>query len=336
MSSFIRRQELISVIIPVHNASKFINKAINSILKQSYKKIELILIDDGSEDNSLKIINEYKKKYKNIRVISQKNYGAGLARNKGIECAKGAYVMFLDADDFYNKDCCACALEAIQESNADFLSFGANFFNKKNKVFSSFEFENKNLEGTRIIKSYLLGGEIKNVVWNKIYKKVFLEKFGIRFNSLTVNEDSFFIMSACLSAKKISFCSGRFYNHTRMNINSSTNKITYNHFVQTVKLLDAEKLLLTDKDYYTLLRNYFNIHAIRILTYILFAGALSQLKFSDFRNGADVIIKSDHWNEFFKRKVKLLPLHLSLRLRLCKFPALLWLSGRLFIWQTKL
>ena len=147
MSSFIRRQELISVIIPVHNASKFINKAINSILKQSYKKIELILIDDGSEDNSLKIINEYKKKYKNIRVISQKNYGAGLARNTGIECAKGAYVMFLDADDFYNKDCCACALEAIQESNADFLSFGANFFNKKNKVFSSFEFENKLLNG---------------------------------------------------------------------------------------------------------------------------------------------------------------------------------------------
>jgi glycosyltransferase involved in cell wall biosynthesis len=330
MPSFIQRQELISVIIPVFNASKFIHKAVDSILNQSYKKLELILIDDGSEDNSLKIINWYKKKYKHIKIVSQKNYGAGIARNQGIDIAKGKYIMFLDADDFFEKGCCANALKQIQKHNADFVSFGAYFLDKKNRVSSSFGFTNKYLQGSDIIKSYLTGSDIKNVVWNKIYKKSFLNQFNIRFNKARVNEDSFFVMSACINAKKVVFCSGYFYTHTRFNFQSFTNRVTSDHFVHSLMVLKAEKTLLSKKDLLPLLKYHFNIHAAKFLTYIIFMGGCSNMKYDDFLNGAGLILNSKYWKEISNLNLFSMPLLLNLRLIISRYPKILWLFGRVY------
>jgi glycosyltransferase involved in cell wall biosynthesis len=330
MPSFIQRQELISVIIPVFNASKFVDKAIDSILKQSYKKIELILIDDGSEDNSLKIMNSYKKIYKDIKIISQKNYGAGIARNQGIDVAKGKYIMFLDADDFFEKGCCANALKQIQKHNADFVSFGAYFLDKKNRMSSSFGFENKHLQGLDIIKSYFTGSDIKNVIWNKIYKKSFLNQFNIRFNKARVNEDSFFVMSACLNAKRVSFCSGYFYTHTRLNMQSFTNRVTSDHFVHSLRVLKAEKALLSKKNLLPLLQYHFNIHAAKFLTYIIFMGGCSNMKYDDYLNGAGLILNSKYWKEISNLNLFSMPLLLNLRLIISRYPKFIWLSGRVF------
>lgn len=95
--------EKVSIIVPIYNAEKFIKKCIESILNQSYKNLELILVNDGSKDNSSKIINQYKNN-KRVNIFTQKNHGAAYTRNFGLKQATGKYVTFIDSDDFIDKD----------------------------------------------------------------------------------------------------------------------------------------------------------------------------------------------------------------------------------------
>ena len=90
----------ISVIVPVYNVEKYLKRCLNSLVNQTYTNIEIICVNDGSKDNSLNILNEYAQKDNRIVVISQENQGQGIARNKGLEIAKGDYIGFIDPDDF--------------------------------------------------------------------------------------------------------------------------------------------------------------------------------------------------------------------------------------------
>ena len=109
---------LISIIIPVYNVERYLHKCINSVLCQTYKNIELILVDDGSTDHSGKICDEYSNGYTNVSVVHQKNAGVSSARNKGLDIAKGDYVFFLDSDDFLELN----AIEKlILNGEADFI-----------------------------------------------------------------------------------------------------------------------------------------------------------------------------------------------------------------------
>ena len=127
MKKFNKERELISIVIPVYNASDFIQKAIDSVVCQSYPFIELIIVNDGSTDNSLAIIKKAKKRFKFIKIINQQNQGAGEARNSGINAAKGKYLMFLDQDDFLDSKACQIAHEVARNKDFDFFCFGANF-----------------------------------------------------------------------------------------------------------------------------------------------------------------------------------------------------------------
>ena len=319
----------ISIIIPIYNASIFIHKSIKSVMNQSYKNIELILVNDGSTDNSWTVLKKYKNKYKNIKIVTQKNYGAGVARNTGIDIATSEYIMFLDADDFLDKETCLSVIQSIKKTKNDFLSFGANFYNKRNTIKSTFEFKNSELRAPNILSTYLLGGDIKSVVWNKIYRKSFIDKFNIRFNKSRINEDSFFVMSACLYAKSISFSPGRFYNHTRLNAKSFSNAVTPDHFIQSVQVLNSEKGLLIETGNFLKYKKQFNIHAVKFLTYIIFMGAFSNLRFRIFLNGFNTIKQSSIWQESIDSKMVDFPISLKLRVILSSFSKILWLFGRL-------
>lgn len=100
----------ISVIIPVYNRERFIGECLNSVLSQTLKEIEIICVDDGSTDGTFDLLMDYSEKYNNIIVLRQENQGPGPARNKGIECARGKYICFMDSDDYYAQD---CALEHL-------------------------------------------------------------------------------------------------------------------------------------------------------------------------------------------------------------------------------
>ena len=107
----------ISVIMPVYNVERYLSECIDSVVRQTFKEKEIIVVNDGSTDSSLLILNEYADKYDNIVVLTQKNQGPGPARNNGIQHAKGKYLIFIDPDDFYPSDDCLEALYDAAEKN---------------------------------------------------------------------------------------------------------------------------------------------------------------------------------------------------------------------------
>ena len=97
---------MISIIIPVYNSESTLERCLNSIVRQTYNDLEVIVIDDGSKDESLKIINSFNSRIDNLKIIRQDNSGVSVARNNGIQSAKGEYGLFLDRDDFLDDHCC--------------------------------------------------------------------------------------------------------------------------------------------------------------------------------------------------------------------------------------
>ena len=116
----------ISIIVPVYNVEKYLKRCIDSILNQSFTDFELILVDDGSTDNSGKIIDEYAIKDERIKVIHKENGGQGSARNRGLDIANGNYIGFVDSDDWIHKDMYKCMYQIISEDNTDIVQVGHN------------------------------------------------------------------------------------------------------------------------------------------------------------------------------------------------------------------
>lgn len=170
----------LSVIVPVYNVEKHLKRCIDSIIKQTYKDFELILVDDGSTDNSPKICDEFCKQDKRIKVIHKENGGVSSARNAGLDIAEGDYISFIDSDDYIEVDMFKKLIQRIIENSADIAQ--CNF-----KVVCENEkgLKNKVYKEVKVADRYSALNEsvdvpFSNVVWNKIYKKEILS--GIKFN----------------------------------------------------------------------------------------------------------------------------------------------------------
>lgn len=114
-------EKLISIIVPVYKVEKYIHKAVNSILEQTYKNLEVILVDDGSPDNCPKICDEYAAKDKRVKVIHQENCGVVIARQRGILLSQGTYIGFVDPDDWIEKDMFGKMVNCAESNNADIV-----------------------------------------------------------------------------------------------------------------------------------------------------------------------------------------------------------------------
>ena len=132
-------QPLISVIVPVYNVEKYLDNCVMSILDQDYQNIEIILINDGSTDNSLAICHSYVGKDKRVKLFSQKNQGLSAARNLGIQKANGEFVMFVDSDDYVEPSYCSAALSCQQKYDADIVFFDYKRITNENEIIHSFE-----------------------------------------------------------------------------------------------------------------------------------------------------------------------------------------------------
>lgn len=127
--------DLISLIVPVYNVAPYLHRCINSILEQSYQNIEILLINDGSTDNSAFICQEYAEKDSRIRVIHQSNQGPSAARNTGISAAKGDYIAFIDSDDFIEKDYLKNLYQAAVQNQSDIAVCNFTSFNEERQSF---------------------------------------------------------------------------------------------------------------------------------------------------------------------------------------------------------
>lgn len=176
----------VSIITPIYNAEDHIEKSVESVLNQSYKDIELILINDGSTDNSETICREYEKKDKRVTLLNIKNSGAGYARNKGLEIAKGEYISFVDADDYLHHDAIDTLLKKALVNGYDVVT-GGYFIVRNGVVTSKNNYDSREInkfgtkEGMKHYNSFKTSSSF-GYVWGKVYKKSFLKIYDIRFS----------------------------------------------------------------------------------------------------------------------------------------------------------
>lgn len=188
----------ISIIVPIYNAEKYIAKCVDSLVNQTKKELEFILINDGSTDNTEEIIKTYKDK--RIKYYKNKNQGIGKTRNFGISKSTGKYIMFLDSDDYLSKKACQKMYEKILESNSDLVVcdfYKVYDFGKTEEVKLS-SFSETSLKGRPSIIN-----EINLAPWNKIYKRELITKNKIKFIENLKYEDAPFVIEALSKAKKI-------------------------------------------------------------------------------------------------------------------------------------
>lgn len=199
----------ISVIVPIYNVEKYLHKCIDSILNQTLKNIEIILVNDGSTDNCGKIIDEYAKKDERIIVIHKENEGQSSARNKGLDIARGEYIGFVDSDDWLHHDMYENLYNAINESNADLCICGREAYSEDGILGYQIKLENELIDLNEYdIREYIsskLFYKHTVVVWNKIYKKEVIKNNNIRFEDVSYvgSEDALFNYQYLLIAKKI-------------------------------------------------------------------------------------------------------------------------------------
>lgn len=215
----------LSVIVPLYNCEKYLEKAIDSVLQQnlSLDEYEIIIVDDGSADRGKNIAEELSKKYDNIKVFSQQNQGPGIARNLGIEKAKGKYLLFLDADDYLEPSTINSALSLAEREQLDILYFNYREKRGKNISIEPFKFNTdlcgKLMTGEESIAKF----KFYHSVWSCIYNKDFVLKSCVRFENQFWGEDVLFIIKLMLQAQRTERVNKVCYNYIRYNIKSLTN-----------------------------------------------------------------------------------------------------------------
>lgn len=188
-------KDLISIVVPIYNVKEYLDACIKSIINQTYKNIEIILVDDGSTDGCADLCDEYKKFDSRIRVIHKENGGLSDARNTGLEVANGVYIVFIDSDDYVNVNMVKELYDTIIKTNSD-ISI-CKFKRVKSEIIDIYENkENKSLEilsGKKVIEEVYGGNgeEISFVAWNKMYKKDLFYDKEIRYPKGRIYEDTF-------------------------------------------------------------------------------------------------------------------------------------------------
>ncbi|MFT9457221.1 MAG: glycosyltransferase family 2 protein [Liquorilactobacillus hordei] len=216
----------ISVIIPVYNAIKYLEKTIDSLLLQTKKDIELILIDDESTDGSRELCDKLALKYDNILAIHQKNSGPAVARNKGIQVAKGKWIMFVDSDDIVDENFCETSYRLVSKFGADIGIFRYDKFHKYKDIKKANSngsiYSSKVLEKEKAMEM-LLDDSIGDFSWNKIFSKsIFLD---IKFPENKLFEDLGVMYLLFEKSNSIYFTNTVLY-HYRQHENSIMHKLS--------------------------------------------------------------------------------------------------------------
>ncbi len=235
--------ELVSIIVPVYNCEQYLNRCIDSILDQSYIGIEVLLLDDGSVDNSGEICDEYAKKDKRVRVFHKENTGVSDTRNYGIIEASGEYIQFVDSDDWIEKTMTEDLVNNMKSCDSDMVVCGyvriTKYMHRKDKIWDK--------QGIYSNQDYMKNilndptGYYYGVIWNKLYKSSIIKNNHLHFlEKLNLGEDFTFNMQYLRHVKSISTISKRLYIYNYINTGSLSryDKIT----------LDTQKKELNNRE----------------------------------------------------------------------------------------
>ena len=244
---------LLSVIVPMYNVEKYLKTCIDSIEKQTYSPIEIILVDDGSIDRTLQIAYELSEQFDNIKVFSQENQGQGKARNTGLSHAKGDLIAFIDSDDFIEPDMMADLAAYVMNQNLDFAECSYQDVycekNKKSYVYFSNVPANEVMTGREFFEHHPILSPC-----NRVYCHQFLKGFHFQFTENRFAEDVYDISNIMLHAKRAMRIDRCYYYYRRDNFGSTRNNKDVSHKIK----LGCDKLFIAAK--LNRLRKELNVH----------------------------------------------------------------------------
>lgn len=233
-------QDKVSVIVPIYNVEQWLDDCVNSIVKQDYRNIEIILVDDGSTDNSGIICEEWKQKDERIIVIHKKNGGLSSARNAGLDICQGDYVTFVDSDDYIQPDTIQCMLKDIKEKKVEVVRCAMNKIIKGKSVESKDVYnekmylKNELLDGFYYYKEGLCGS-----VCDKLFKAELFE--GLRFPEGINSEDYYALFNIFLKIDKMFYNNKCLYNYRIRDNSICTTQVITEHSFDKIKISDIIK-----------------------------------------------------------------------------------------------
>ena len=188
----------LSVIIPAYNAEKFLVKCVESVINQTYKNIEIIIVDDGSSDSTPQICDELANKYDNIKIIHQENQGSNIARLNGFNTSCGEYISFVDSDDYIDLNAYAKAIKVLEENDCDMVQFGIYTVDLDGNIIKEWHRDNMTFNNSRDVYLYFLTNKSPTWnVWDKVYKRSLFDN--IEWPHISMMED--YCISAQLFAR---------------------------------------------------------------------------------------------------------------------------------------
>ncbi len=255
-----------SVIIPVYNVEKFIDRCLNSVFSQSIEQFEVIVVNDGCTDSSYQIIERYKKKYpQKLKLISQKNMGIAKARNLAMSIAKGEYISFVDADDFLQNNFLEILYKQAKENNADISC--CNYYkyieSKRKKYKRMLNMPAGCYESTKALKTLISDNRIQYYVWNKLFKRSMLVKYNISFFD-TCFEDVAFSVKSFYFANKVAVIDQALYYYVKHS-NSTIADLNILKLEDYIKVLAYIRLFLQNQNSFENYRYRFFFHSIKVL-----------------------------------------------------------------------
>ena len=260
----------ISVVMPIYNAADYLKLALDGVIHQTLTDIELICVDDGSTDDSLSIIKEYQQADERVRILTESNAGPSIARNKGLARARGKYVIFLDADDFYEDtlleklynlaeehalDVAICKFDIYNNRKARFED---NIRSDHGEIFAETDVVSKN-DYPDVILSCTTG-----YIWNKLFRREFLVEKELTFDEeLRVFEDTHFVVNALSLADGVGKCNDKLIHH-RVYTNQPRNKLFKKYYAQVpVVYAKIKEFLRSHGMYIPLSQSFLNLSASR-------------------------------------------------------------------------
>lgn len=256
---------LVSVILPIYNVEKYLDRCITSIVNQTYKNLEIILVDDGAKDSSPEICDKWNQKDDRIRVIHKVNAGLGMARNTGLDVAQGKYVAFVDSDDFVEEKAIEKLVDGI--GNADTVLCGHYIYYGENRIepqpikYAGTTFEENDV--TEIILAEMMGAlpsdpvdtMLPVSVWHGLYSMELIRKYNIRFPSEKqfISEDMIFDIDYFAHSRKVTFIQDCLYYYRKNNENSLTsiyNKKRFDKEIVLYKEISRKMGLLMPEEKY--------------------------------------------------------------------------------------
>lgn len=212
----------VTVIIPGYNIELYLSQALESIVNQTLKEIDLILVDDGSTDKTGEIMDEYAGKYPNIRVVHQENHGVGHARNVGLGLADGEFIYFIDGDDWVEPDTLEELYNCATKETLDMVLFNGDVFNEKERKneINGFFYTTKGTypaiyEGGELFSRMLDFNEYRSVVALRFIRSEFIKKEHIRFMEGIIHEDEWFSLQTMLKSHRVKHID-KMYFHRRL------------------------------------------------------------------------------------------------------------------------